>query len=72
MRLHRPIEDYPFGRTYIKALDDPRCTDGPNQFWDVAERVRAHPAWRYHEIDTNHMIPQNRAAELVRILLNLA
>jgi pimeloyl-ACP methyl ester carboxylesterase len=72
VRLHRPIEDYPFGRTYIKALDDPRRTDGPNQFWDVAERVRDHPAWRYHEIDTNHMIPQNRTAELVGILLDLA
>jgi pimeloyl-ACP methyl ester carboxylesterase len=72
VRLARPVEDYPFGRTYIKALDDPRRTDGPNQFWDAAERVRDHPAWRYREIDTNHMIPQNRPAELVEILLELA
>lgn len=72
VQLHMPIEGYPFGRTYIKALDDPRRTDGPNHFWDVAERVRDHPAWRYREIETNHMIPQNRPAELVQILLELA
>lgn len=72
VELHIPIEEYPFGRTYIKALDDPRRTDGPSAFWDVAERVRNHPAWRYREIDTNHMIPQNRPAELVEILLDLA
>lgn len=72
VQLRMPVEDYPFGRTYVKALDDPRRTDGPNPFWDAAERVRDHPAWRYREIDTNHMIPQNRHAELVQILLELA
>ncbi len=72
VRLTRPIEEYVFGRTYIKALDDPRRTDGPNPFWDVAARVRDHPAWRYLEIETNHMIPQNRPSELVRMLLDLA
>ena len=72
VRLARPIEEHAFGRTYVKALDDPRRTDAPNQFWDIAERVRDHPAWRYLEIDTNHMIPQNRPSELVRMLLDLA
>ncbi len=68
VHLDRPLEDFPFGRTYIKALDDPR----PSPFWDAAERVRHHRAWRYFEIDTNHMIPQNRPAELVQLLLGLA
>jgi pimeloyl-ACP methyl ester carboxylesterase len=71
VRLHQPLESFAFGRTYIKALDDPRRTDGPNQFWDAAERTKSHPKWRYHEIDTNHMIPQNRPAELVALLLDL-
>ncbi|MCP3991488.1 MAG: alpha/beta hydrolase [Actinomycetia bacterium] len=72
VRLLEPVESYPFGRTYIKALNDP--TDAPEQspFWPVAERVRDNPAWRYHEIDTNHMIPQNRPEELVAILTELA
>lgn len=70
--LGRTLESYSFGRTYIKALDDPRRNDGPNQFWDVADRVRNDPAWRYLEVDTNHMIPQNRPDELVQMLLELA
>jgi hypothetical protein len=72
VHLHSAIEAHPFGRTYIKALDDPRRTDGPNPFWDAAEWARDHPAWRYHEIDTNHMVPQNRPGELARLLLDLA
>ncbi len=72
VRLHQPIEDHTFGRTYIKALDDLRTTGAANPFWNVADRLRDHPAWNYHEVDTNHMIPQNRPAELVRLLLDLA
>lgn len=69
--LAQPLESYPFGRTYIKALDDPGGVDGGSPFWPVAQRVRQDPAWRYHEIDTNHMIPQTRPAELVAILTAL-
>jgi hypothetical protein len=72
VRLRQPLESYPFGRTYIKATDDPPRGDAPSPFWQVAGRVRSDPAWRYHEIDTNHMIPQNRPKELVDLLLPLA
>jgi hypothetical protein len=72
VRLDRPLESHPFGRTYIKAADDPPRGDRPSPFVAVAERVRADPAWRYHEIDSNHMIPQNRPEELVALLLPLA
>jgi pimeloyl-ACP methyl ester carboxylesterase len=71
VRLAAPLESFAFGRTYIKALGDPRRTDGPDMFYDAAERVRDHPAWRYHETTSNHMIPQNRPQELVDILLSL-
>lgn len=71
VRLLQPIEDYAFGRTYVKALDDPRTTGAANPFWDVADRVRDHSSWNYHEVDTNHMIPQNRPAELVGLLLDV-
>ncbi len=67
VRLARPLEDYPFGRTYIKATEDAE----PGAFWAAADRARTSPAWRYHEIATNHMVPVNRPAELAEILLEL-
>jgi pimeloyl-ACP methyl ester carboxylesterase len=71
VRLEQPLEAYPFTRTYVKALDDPRVKGG-SPFWDAADRARSSPAWRYHEVDTNHMIPNNRPERLADILLELA
>ncbi len=71
VRLPRPLEEYPFTRTYIKATGEPRPEPG-GAFWDAADRVRAAPAWRYREIATNHMIPSNRPDELAGLLLELA
>lgn len=73
VHLRKPLEDYPFTRTYIKATDDPRPEPGgaPRPFWAAADRVRNDPAWRYREIDTNHMIPANRPRELADLLLEL-
>jgi pimeloyl-ACP methyl ester carboxylesterase len=70
VRLPRQLEDYPFTRTYIKATGEPRPEPG-GPFWDAADRVRTSPAWRYREVETNHMIPSNRPADLVRLLLEL-
>jgi pimeloyl-ACP methyl ester carboxylesterase len=76
VRLDRPLEDYPFTRTYIKATGEPRPQgSGPESgdpFWVAADRAQASSAWRYHEITTNHMIPSNRPEELARLLLDLA
>ena len=70
VRLVRPLEDYPFTRTYIKATGEPRPeTGGP--FWAAADRARHSPAWRYREIATSHMIASNRPEELARLLLEL-
>jgi pimeloyl-ACP methyl ester carboxylesterase len=71
VRLRQPLEDYPFGRTFVKALGDPRSTEGPDVFYDAADRLRDHPRWRYVESTSNHMIPQNRPQELVDLLLDL-
>ena len=71
VRLVRPLEYYPFTRTYIKATGEPRPEPG-GPFWDAADRARQSPAWRYREIDANHMIPANRPGDLVRMLLELA
>jgi pimeloyl-ACP methyl ester carboxylesterase len=71
VRLVRPLEDYPFTRTYIKATGEPRPEPG-GPFWAAADRARHSPAWRYREIATGHMIPSNRPGDLVRLLLELA
>jgi pimeloyl-ACP methyl ester carboxylesterase len=70
VRLPRPLEDYPFSRTYIKATGEPRPEAG-HPFWDAADRAASSPAWRYHEIATNHMIASNRPGDLARLLLEL-
>jgi hypothetical protein len=71
VRLPQPLEDYPFGRTYIKALGDAR-TDGRDPFYEAADRYREHPKWRYHEHPSGHMVPQNDPAGLAGLLLALA
>ena len=71
VRVPRPLEDYPFARTYIKATGEPRPEAG-GPFWAAADRAMASPAWRYREIATSHMIASNRPGELARLLLELA
>jgi pimeloyl-ACP methyl ester carboxylesterase len=74
VRLARPLEEYPFTRTYVKALREPRSAagTGDSAFWRAAEQAKGDPAWRYREIDTDHMIPINRPAELSDLLIDLA
>jgi pimeloyl-ACP methyl ester carboxylesterase len=71
VRLPRPLADYPFTRTYIKATGELRPESG-GPFWAAADRAKASPAWRYREIATNHMIASNRPEDLTRLLLELA
>ena len=73
VRLRKALEDYPFTRTYVKATEEPQPQPGvrPSPFWRAAERAKSDPAWRYREIDTDHMIPINRPADLVQLLLEL-
>ena len=71
VHLARPLEDYPFTRTYIKATGEPRPEPG-GPFWAAADRAAGSRAWRYREIATNHMIPVNRPGDLAQLLLELA
>jgi pimeloyl-ACP methyl ester carboxylesterase len=71
VRVPRPIEDYPFTRSYIRATADAPDAPSTATFDAAAEHARTSPAWRYHGIATNHMIAQNRPDELVTILLDL-
>jgi pimeloyl-ACP methyl ester carboxylesterase len=73
VRLERPLEQYPFSRTYIKATQEPRSADGrrPSAFWTAADHAKASPDWRYHEVDSDHVIALTRPDELVTLLLAL-
>jgi pimeloyl-ACP methyl ester carboxylesterase len=68
VRVPRPLEDYSFSRTYIKATAE----SYPKAFWDAAQRAQSSPAWSYREIATDHLVPVNRPAELADILLELS
>jgi hypothetical protein len=69
----KPLEEYAFTRTYIKATVPARNPETANTaFWLAADRATSSPAWRYREIATNHMIANNRPGELVEMLLELA
>ena len=71
VRLPRPPEDFPFSRTYIRAgVPEPDAPANP-AFDAAAARARTSSAWRYHEIATTHLVPQNRPAELAALLLEL-
>jgi pimeloyl-ACP methyl ester carboxylesterase len=68
VRLTAPLEEWPFGRTYIRATQDMNGA----MFDASAARARTSPAWRYHEIATTHMVPENRPDELAALLGGLA
>jgi pimeloyl-ACP methyl ester carboxylesterase len=71
VRLPLPLAKYDFSRTYIKALQEPRFHDRDSAFWRAADQAKDSPDWRYREIDTDHLIPVNKPAELVELLLEL-
>ena len=73
VRLERPLEEYPFTRTYVKATQEPRrAGDGRGSaFWTAADHAKTSQDWRYREVDSDHMIPLNRPADLVALLLEL-
>lgn len=72
VHLARPLEDFPFSRTYIKATAAPESDPGNAAFWKAARHAQASPAWQYHEIATNHMVASNRPQELAALLQQLA
>jgi pimeloyl-ACP methyl ester carboxylesterase len=72
VRLSRPVEDWPFSRTYIKATGEPRPQQNKGgAFWIAADRTKASPSWNYYEVETNHMVPYNKPRELADILLEV-
>jgi pimeloyl-ACP methyl ester carboxylesterase len=72
VRLSRPLEDLPCARTYIRATADGPGAPATAAFDAAAARARTSSAWTYHEIATNHMVPNNRPDELAELLLEMA
>jgi hypothetical protein len=72
VRLERPIEDFEFQRTYIKATLDPPTDPGAEALLRAGARAKSSSAWNYHELATTHIVPSNRPNELSGLLLNLA
>ena len=72
VQLSTPLEDHPFGLTYIKATADLRDAPGGRAFYTAADHARTSTRWRYREINTTHMIASNRPDELTNILMELA
>lgn len=69
--LRRPLEDWPFTLTYVKATADP--DESPDSgFWQASRHASASDRWAHHEIATHHLIPVSRPRELADILLTLA
>jgi hypothetical protein len=68
----RPLDDYPFARTYIRASADDADAPGALVFEATARHAKASSSWNYAEIATNHMIPNNRPDELAHHLLAMA
>jgi pimeloyl-ACP methyl ester carboxylesterase len=71
VRLARPLEDFPFTRTYIKATLDPPTDVGAAALQRAGEHARSSRAWRYAEIATTHLVATNRPKELAALLLEL-
>lgn len=70
--LAKPLEDYPFTRTYIKATVGDPNRPGNAAFWRAARRAQGSKAWKYFEIATNHIMASNLPEETARLLMAAA
>jgi len=71
VRVPRAPEEFPFDRTYIRAISDASDAPGTTAFEAAAGHARSSPNWVYREMATNHMVPVNRPQELADLLLEL-
>ena len=70
--LSKPIEEFAFSRTYVKATLSALTDPGEPAFRAAAKHAQASHAWRYREVSSNHMLASNKPAETTRILLEVA
>jgi pimeloyl-ACP methyl ester carboxylesterase len=72
VRLARPLEEFPFERTYIRAVADAPDAPSAAVFDAAAAHARQSAAWHAREIATGHMVASNRPRELAELLLECA
>ncbi len=70
VRLSKPLEEWPFPLTYIKATADP-AESHDSAFHRAAARARSSDRWSHFEIAATHMIPFSHPRELADLLLAL-
>ena len=70
--LSKPLEEFGFSRTYIKATEAPAGDIGNEAFWRAAKHAAGSPAWKYFELATNHMLASNKPTETARLLMDVA
>lgn len=71
VQLSKPVEEWDFSRTFIKAVADENEPDD-SAFWQCARRAQQSADWRYETIDSNHMVPLMRPNELAELLVDIA
>ena len=69
--MAKPLEEYDFGLTYIKATQN-LATHPEALILGAAAHARDSRRWRYYEIETNHMVASNRPQELAGLLTEIA
>ena len=70
--LAKPLDAFPFTRTYIKATRNPPDDVAEPVFAATGNRLKASPAWRYDEIATSHMVAINQPEALVKVLTEVS
>ena len=70
--LAQPLEAFAFSRSYIKATQSPAGDLGDAAFWRAARLAQASLHWRYFEVASNHMVPNNQPVEVARMLMDVA
>ncbi len=69
--LEKPLEDFQFSRTYIKASKNPSSDIGADALWQAANKAKDSSAWEYREIATTHMVANNKPRELLELLVEV-
>lgn len=70
--LSKPLEDFGFSRTYIKATQAAVGDVGNDAFLRAAKHAASSSAWRYFEVASNHMLASNKPHETTQLLLEVA
>jgi pimeloyl-ACP methyl ester carboxylesterase len=70
--LAKPLDAFPFTRTYIKATRNPPDDVAEPVFAATGNRLKASPAWRCDEIATSHMVATNQPEALVKVLTEVS